>query len=446
MLTAVLLLLAGTWTAGAGPAQAAPRAVPIAAPAESRGAAKAPRPVIFVHGFSGSGGQFDSQARRLTSNGYPATWIEAHEYDSLFATNTREQVYAGLDERITRLLAATGADRIDLLAHSLGTALMQAYLNSSPQRAARVAHYVNLDGASATAPPGNVPTLAVWGEGDPARTIVGATNVALPNQAHTQTVSSPETFAAFYRFFTGREPKTTRIVPQRGPVVLAGRAVLFPSNVGVTDATLQVYTVHPRTGTRLRHRPDATFRLTGDGSFGPFRGRGDVRYEFAIVRPGAPVHHLYFQPFRRTDRLIRLLSSLPGQGLAALTENSPTSTNLVISRQKEWWGDQGAAGDSLTVDGREILNAATSPRSKRTIGIFTFDKGLDKTTDLTAPIPAFFSQPFISAVDLYVPASTPPSRTVRVVVRPRGGGAPDVLTVPNWPSSTDRISLEFDND
>ncbi|SHM72388.1 alpha/beta hydrolase [Cryptosporangium aurantiacum] len=406
---------------------------------------RALRPIVFVHGFSGSGGQFDSQARRLASNGYPPTWIEAHEYDSLFAVNTREQVYAGLDQRITRLLAATGADRIDLLGHSLGTALMQAYLNSSPERAARVAHYVNLDGASATAPPGNVPTLAVWGEGDPARAITGATNVRFPDQSHTQTVSSPETFAAFYRFFTGRDPKTTRIVPQRGSVLLAGRAVLFPSNVGVTDATLEVYAVRADTGTRLRRHPDARLPLAADGSFGPFRGRGDVRYEFAIVRPGAPVHHLYFQPFRRTDRLIRLLTSLPGQGLGALTENGPASTNLVISRQKEWWGDQGAAGDSLTVDGQEILNAATSPRSKRTIGIFTFDKGLDKTSDLSAPIPVFFSQPFISAVDLYVPAA-PPKRTVRVVVRPRGGGSPDVLTVPNWPSDGHRISLEFDND
>src|SRR5574341_2694925 len=108
-----------------------------------------PRPVIFVHGFSGSGSQFDTQARRLASNGYPAESIEAHEYDSLFTVNTVEQVFARLDERIARLLAATGADQVDLLGHSLGTSLMQGYLNSSPLRAAAVAHYGNLDGATA---------------------------------------------------------------------------------------------------------------------------------------------------------------------------------------------------------------------------------------------------------------------------------------------------------
>ena len=163
-----------------------------------------------------------------------------HEYDSTFTVNTVEQVYAGLDARITRLLAQTGADRIDLTAHSLGTALMQAYLNSSPARAARVAHYVNYDGATATAPPGGVPTLAIWGEGDPTRAITGATNVDLPAESHTQTVTAADSFQAVYQFLTGRRPRTTRIVPQPpGQVLLSGRAVLFPSNVGVPSGRLE---------------------------------------------------------------------------------------------------------------------------------------------------------------------------------------------------------------
>src|SRR5688572_10526035 len=89
------------------------------------------RPMVFVHGFSGSGHQYETPARRFTSNGYPAAYIEAHEYDSTFMVETRDQVLAGLDQRITRLLAETGADKVDLLGHSLGTFLMQTYLNSS---------------------------------------------------------------------------------------------------------------------------------------------------------------------------------------------------------------------------------------------------------------------------------------------------------------------------
>ncbi|TMA78950.1 MAG: hypothetical protein E6J72_12730, partial [Deltaproteobacteria bacterium] len=33
-------------------------------------------PVLFVHGIEGSGAQFESQALRFESNGYPATWID----------------------------------------------------------------------------------------------------------------------------------------------------------------------------------------------------------------------------------------------------------------------------------------------------------------------------------------------------------------------------------
>src|SRR5689334_262040 len=79
------------------------------------------RPIVFVHGFSGGAQQYETTAKRFASNGYPASFIEVHEYDSLFGINTVDQIYAGLDARITRLLAQTGADRIDLTAHSLGT-------------------------------------------------------------------------------------------------------------------------------------------------------------------------------------------------------------------------------------------------------------------------------------------------------------------------------------
>ncbi|MFF4128401.1 alpha/beta hydrolase [Microbispora rosea] len=373
------------------------------------------RPVIFVHGFSGSGAQFETQARRLTGNGYPIGLIESHDYDSLFQINTREQVYAGLDARIDRLLAASRADKVDLLAHSLGTGLMQEYLRSSPQRAAKVAHYVNLDGSSSADQPGGVPTLAVWGEGSPDRQVGGAVNVRFPYQSHTQVVSSEETFAKFFEFFTRRRPRTTDVQEERGNIRLSGRAVLFPSNAGADGTRVEIYRVDPRDGERLTRRPAAVFRIGPDGSWGPFKARGDAHYEFAVVWPTS-VHHLYFQPFRRSDALVRLLTSPPGEGAAALMESGPHHANLVISRQKEWWGDQGVAGDSLKVNGTELLNPANTPRSKRAIGLFAYDAGVDRVTDLGAPIPQFFAQPFLSGMDVFLPAGR---RPISVVATPR---------------------------
>jgi hypothetical protein len=423
-------------------ALAAPQVAPTAAGAHADpGPATRHRPVIFVHGAAGSAQQFESQAQRFASNGYPADIIEGHEYDSPSIATILDQVWAGLDQRIDRLLASTGADRVDLLGHSLGTFVMQGYLASSPARAAKVAHYVNLDGRPAAAPPGGVPTLAVWGEGDPARTIVGATNVTFPGQAHTQVVTSPETFTEVYRFFTGRAPRTTRIVPQPpGRTNLSGRVVLFPSNVGVSAARLEVYQVSTLTGRRRHARPDAVLPLSADGSFGPWRASGTARYEFALVRAGAATHHFYFQPFRRTDRLIRLLAGVPGEGLGALVETSDRHTALTVSRNKEWWGDQGAGNDALWVNGVNVLNAANAPRAKRVIGIFAYDRFVDGESDLSAPIPVFFAQPFITGMDVFVPAAPAHRGLVSVLTRPRGGGV-DLLTVPNWPSSEHRITI-----
>ncbi|TYB92572.1 alpha/beta hydrolase [Micromonospora sp. WP24] len=428
-----------------GIAVAAGLAVTTGPPAAGAAAKASYRPVVFVHGSAGSASQFQTQAKRLASNGYPIDLIEAQEYDSPNVATVLPQIYAELDARISRLLAASGADKVDLLAHSLGTFVLQGYLGSSPARADRVAHYVNLDGRTATSPPGGVPTLAIWGEGDPARTIAGATNVYLPEQSHTQTVSSAESFREIFRFFRGRDPRTTRIVPQLlGTARVSGRAVLFPSNVGVTGATLEIYPVSALTGRRLTNRPAHRLPLTGDGSFGPIPVLATARYEFAIVRTGAATHHFYFQPFLRSDAFVRLLTSRPGEGLSALIDTSDRHTALTIQRQKEWWGDQGDAGDKLWINGRAVLNAANSPRAKRTIGIFAFDDGSDRVTDLTAPLPEFFSQTFMTGMDVFIPAAPAHLGLVSIAVEPRGGGL-DVITVPNWRSSEHRVTVNVDD-
>src|SRR5947209_11357319 len=140
--------------------------------------------VIFVHGFVGSGGQFESQKMRFTSNGYPDSYVTVLEYDS---TNTsppaEQQIFINLDHLIAHMKAITHRRKVDLVAHSLGTKLMQDYLNSSPQRAANVGHYVNVDGQTADSPPGGVPTLAFWATkgmtATPGRSIHGAKNVTI---------------------------------------------------------------------------------------------------------------------------------------------------------------------------------------------------------------------------------------------------------------------------
>jgi pimeloyl-ACP methyl ester carboxylesterase len=409
-------------------------------------AAPAPRPVLFVHGFAGSANQYGSQAQRFESNGYPTGWVTGIDYDSTFGVAPMAEVWNRIDEAIADLRARSGVDQVDLVGHSLGTGVSQGYLNSSPERAASVAHYVNLDGASAAAPPGGVDTLAVWGMGNPARTVTGAENVSFPEQTHTEVVTSPQSFGAVYEFLTGEAPATTDVVREPADQVeIAGRAQLFPSNVAASDVALEVHEVDPATGYRLDATPEATPAVAADGTWGPVAVDGDARYELALVRGGGTsTHHFYFEPFARDDHLVRLLTSEPGTGLDALWERGPGHSNIVMLRMKEWWGDQGERNDSLTIDGTELIIPETAPISKRAIAVFAYDAGADGVSTPDAAIPAFFSIPFLTAMDVHLAASQPPADTISVVETPRlGDGRVVTINVPNWPSDTDRISIQF---
>ncbi len=417
---------------------------------------KSIRPMIFVHGGAGSGAQFQAHAMRFAGNGYPVKYLAVHEYDSTLSLNTYEQIYAALDNTIAAVLQETGADKVELLGHSMGTFVSQGYL-ASPARAAKIAHYVNIDGRTATALPGGVPTLALWaGKGwsyVPGNEIVGATNILIPNQTHVEVATSAESFAHIFKFFTGHEPLTTDVFMEPpGLVRLAGRAVIFPLNIGASGAKLEIWEVNGATGARRCKKPAAVYAIDATGNWGPFKAKGGTHYEFNILRDGMEPHHFYFQPPVRSNYWMRLLLSSPSfGGSAAYMDRSDVHSDVVISRNKEFWGDQGAGNDVLTLNGINIINAATCPVIKgayRTgvIGIYAFDKNADGLSDLTAPIEYFYKISFMTGIDVVIPAASPVDATTSALLIPRGGcGAVQVINFPNWASSTDRVSIQFND-
>jgi pimeloyl-ACP methyl ester carboxylesterase len=418
------------------------------------------KPMIFVHGYAGSGAQFESQAMRFASNGYPHNYIFVLEYDTSGSPGNFPAVWARLDTLIANAKAQTGADKVYLLGHSLGTFLCQGYL-ATPSRAANVAKYVNIDGSTAAALPGGVPTLALWATRgfsyNPSNTIVGATNVFLPNQTHVQVATSPESFVEMYKFFTGNPPATDQVLPEPcNQIEIAGRAEFFPANTGVGDGTLEIWKVNGATGARIGVVPQVTYTLTGtgpeDGAWGPFNAEGGAYYEFVINRPCSRPHHFYLEPFIRSDYLIRLLTSPPG-GIGDLVQRDDKSVAIVISRNKEFWGDQGADNDVLTINGTNIINAATSPLMKSpppnitgVIGIFAYDYLLNGLTNLSAPVPLFYALAFFTGVDIYIPGADPPDGTTSMVLTPRGGGGKtQIINMLNWASLTNSVSTPFND-
>jgi hypothetical protein len=406
-------------------------------------AKETPTPILFVHGNSGSAQQFETNAMRFTSNGFPQARIFAYEYDT--TTPNNDVAISNLETYVEEIKADTGAKKIDILAHSRGTTVMHAYL-SDPERARSVKHYVNFDGRTRETPPGDVPTLAIWGEGDQTREIGGAKNIYYPGKAHTEVTTSAAAYGKVYRFLRGRKARTTGVTPQKPRnVTVAGRGLLFPSNVGNAGALVEVFEVDPETGQRVTGEPLHSLTLPEDGSFGPLPVNGRKHYEFAVERPGVQTLHTYFEPFERSDHFVRLLDA---PALRPFATYSPQSTNVVVLRMREFWGGQPnpRANDVLKLDGLDVINENTTPRERRILAVFTYDAGLDGESDTSQSLPPFSELGFLTGIDVFMPASLDASGTIPVHTEiRRKRNHEETLNVPNWPSHTD-VNVTFFKD
>ena len=268
-------------------------------------------PIVVVHGFHFSGGTYASVAQRFASNGYPPDRIRTFEYASSGAGIGAAP--GQLDTLIDQLRASYGVDRVNLVAHSLGTVVAGIYL-SVASRAAKIAHYVGVDAASNPSCGIGDLNLDCMGIFVGTTGDVGGNNVYFNHsQAHVEALTSPESFAAQYRFFTGEHPRTTSILPEPpGQVEIAGRAVNQLQNTGLDGGTLRIWEVNRSTGARKYSEPVATFEIGPSGDWGPVKVNGQQRYEFEVQRPDSAVEeNSYYQPFLRDDYWVRLLSEPP---------------------------------------------------------------------------------------------------------------------------------------
>jgi hypothetical protein len=400
--------------------------------------------VIFVHGIEGTGAQFESQAMRLTSNGYPADWIDEVDYNSTRAAGDSSEVEGQIDRAIAAMQRHTGRPKVDVVAHSLGTTVMSRYLTDDAlgaERRAKIGRYVNVDGQASN--PG-VPTLAIWaGRGTAGRNMPEARNVTIPNQTHVEVCTSREAFAALYEFLTGRPPAHGDIVPENGSIQIAGSTVDFPSNNG-QPGTTEIWEIDSdgrRTGSKPLHSLQITDGSVGGGAWGPVTVEAGRRYEFVVIpsRAGSLRLHLYREPFVKSDHALRLLVSSALGPYVAFKPGSLTASNI---RYKELWGDQPGQNDQLLIDGLNICTPELCPISKQVNAFLTFDGNRNGKTDLTRD-PVVGALPFIQAADVFVPASTAHDGTVAFELRSRGGGPPRTVRTPNWDSTEATAQVQW---
>jgi hypothetical protein len=429
-------------------------------------------PIVFVHGGSGSAAQYEGQAQRWASNNYPNV-VRALDRFSEDIQPVDEQ----MDDFFDAVMAETGDDQIFVLSHSFGSLLMKDWLNSSPERSAKVAKFISLDSSSAGENPecpGNpdpVDCIGIYREENP--NYMGPITYRLPLHGHTQCVTSAESFAIQYEYLTGEEPETTLVLPEPpGQVDIGGRVILFPANTVPEEATLEIWEVHGNSGVRKDTAPMAVIEIGEDGNFGPINVNGMKHYEFSLYRPesGLTVHY-YFQPFIRDDLLIRLLVTPPDSPILTYTPTGPDHAALVILRYFEWWNDQETGNDTLWVTTTSpawdddpvnptpptlniLSNPAVAPRAGNKLGIHAHDIGPyptpfpfpdppDKVSTLGL-IRLFAYMPFQTGVDIWMPTTEPPDGTITFMNEPRGDTTkPQTINIPNWASDNHRVLVMF---
>ncbi|HEY6560095.1 MAG TPA: hypothetical protein VI072_22575 [Polyangiaceae bacterium] len=195
--------------------------------------------------------------------------------------------------------------------------------------------------------------------------------------------------------------------------------------------------------------PHASFSLGADGSWGPVTVDPEQHYEMALLTPEGTSQHFYAQPYVQSSHLVRLLSGprdAPSRANANLGEGHAM---LITLRMREWTTDDVLNISTRTPSGEEPAVNAINPAVLATarvppIAIHIHDGAATPGSSTVEALPWFTEQPFQTGVDVFMPAANPPNGTITVRNLPRGDSAkPQVLNVPNWPSSQHTIMLMF---
>jgi pimeloyl-ACP methyl ester carboxylesterase len=377
------------------------------------GSAAALPPIVFVHGNGDTAALWLTTLWRFESNGWPRERLHALHLPYPLARDVDDRPQPGrtstaehrayLAAEVDRLLAATGAAQVVLLANSRGGNAVRSYVMQGG--AAKVSHAI-LGGTpnhgvrfDAASNPGNEfngagPFLqGLNNQGGPGVEVTagprwmtirsdnndkfaqpegtwigapgkatgvnfdgpelkGALNVVLPGIDHRETSFSPQAFAAAYRFITGREPATTGFAAE-DRVVLDGQVSgqgldnnpatgAFASNLPLAGATVEVYATDAQTGARVG---DARWRKTtgADGRWGPFQADGRTSYEFVISAPGYAVVHIYRQPFPRSSAIVNFRAE------RLLAADAGAGSVLTFTRPRGYFG---LPRDEVVFDGQ----------------------------------------------------------------------------------------------
>jgi triacylglycerol lipase len=99
-------------------------------------------PILFVHGWSGNGGQWNTMISRFKADGWTDAQLMAFSYNTSQSNATTAQE---ISSRVSQLLTTNGATQVDIVTHSMG-GLSSRYYAKNLGGDTRIDAWVSLGG------------------------------------------------------------------------------------------------------------------------------------------------------------------------------------------------------------------------------------------------------------------------------------------------------------
>lgn len=84
-------------------------------------------PILFVHGYGGNGGNFCTMIDRFRADGWADNELYAYNYSFVASLATAGEE---IRSQVERILATTGASKVDIIAHSAGSVSSRYYIKN----------------------------------------------------------------------------------------------------------------------------------------------------------------------------------------------------------------------------------------------------------------------------------------------------------------------------
>ena len=97
------------------------------APSGRESSASHHNPILFVHGYTSNASAWDTMKARFLADGWESNYLYAYTFSS---TKSNASIAQDVANRVNEIKAATGAAKVDIIAHSMGSLSSRYYLKN----------------------------------------------------------------------------------------------------------------------------------------------------------------------------------------------------------------------------------------------------------------------------------------------------------------------------